>query len=114
METPVADFKSLLGLTKASRGYGQSKAEIEARAGLLAYAAEGRLPKLIALIKGFASPGPEARATHPIQTSVALAQHMSVANKITPQSEYPKHVSKQLYQTLCKYLSCRCVENEDI
>jgi hypothetical protein len=114
LKRPREDFPSLFDLTKTSRVHGQSKGEIEAEAGLLAYALEGRIPKLIALVRGFASRRHENVATQPLQASMAAPKHPGIVNKAISQNEYPKHVSEQLYRTLCKYSNCQCNEHGSI
>ncbi|KAJ9614447.1 hypothetical protein H2200_002583 [Cladophialophora chaetospira] len=111
LKTPVTDSRLLFGLIKTSRSHDHSKAAAEAQTGLLAYAAEGRLPKLTALVRGFA--GAEG-AMQPVQSFVAPVKSPSLASKLIPQNEYPRHVSKQLYQTLCRYSTCQCDENDEI
>lgn len=96
-------------LTNTTQPLDQAKSKSEARAGLLAYAADGRLPKLIALVKGFTSHHSPAGTTHSLQAAVAPSKH-SVLGKYTSQ-QYPKHVSRQLYQTVCKYSTCKCTED---
>jgi hypothetical protein len=63
LKTPREDFAPLFNLVSTSRPHKHRKSAIETEAALLAYASEGRLPKLIALVRGFASRRSEAGTT---------------------------------------------------
>lgn len=98
----VQDFTFLTQFTQESHLLGHSQSKDTVEKGLLAYAAEGRLPKLIAFVRGFAS-------SHSVQSASAQILATSArTSKLEPHVEYPKHVSQQLYQTLLKYSTCEC------
>lgn len=114
LEKPRENFLSLFDLVNQSRVHVHSKGAVEAEAGLLAYAFECRLPKLIALVRGFASRRSEAIDALPLQASGSAHKYPAIVNKPFSQNEYPKHVSKQLYQTLRKYSDCQCSQDGSI
>ncbi|KIW62542.1 hypothetical protein PV04_10710 [Phialophora macrospora] len=107
---PREDFASLFNLVSTSQP--RRRSQFKTEAALLAYGAEGRLPKLLALVRGFASRHSEAGTTQP----VADARRSALMNKAktTTLNEYPKHVGKQLYRTLCQYSTCQCAEDESL
>ena len=79
---------------------------------MLAYASHGRLPKLIVLVKGFASRRPETTVGQLDQLLGPASTQQRLAPKSPGPIEYPKHVSKQFYQVLCRHSKCLCAQRQ--
>ncbi|OAG39813.1 hypothetical protein AYO21_05878 [Fonsecaea monophora] len=102
-EEPSEDFIFLLRLSERSSSSSRVEADLEA--GLLAYASAGKLPKLIALVKGFAGHQPQSATAEDSRQSFFGRR----PGQLTMQEDYPNHVRQQLYQTLREHSRCVCV-----
>ncbi|KAK5281284.1 hypothetical protein LTR20_006844 [Exophiala xenobiotica] len=77
--------------------------------GLLAYASDKTLQKLVQLIKGFTSSLDQAGRDLVLDSSPATPR----LDRALSESEYPKHVKQQLYQTIRKYAKCNCLSDKN-
>ncbi|KAK5295589.1 hypothetical protein LTR99_009178 [Exophiala xenobiotica] len=77
--------------------------------GLVAYASGKKLHKLVQLIRGFTSSLDKAGRDLVLDSSPATYR----VGRALAESEYPKHVKQQLYQTIRKYAKCNCLSDKN-
>ncbi|KAJ9497558.1 hypothetical protein H2202_006982 [Exophiala xenobiotica] len=77
--------------------------------GLAAYASDKKLQRLVQLIRGFTSSLDNAGRDLVLDSSPATHR----LDRELAESEYPKHVKQQLYQTIRKYAKCNCLSDKN-
>lgn len=83
----------------------KSETRTQVEDGLVAYAADGRLPKLIAFVRGFGSHPSDSLAP----MNVTIGPTVQRPCKLRQHKVHAQHISQQLYKTLCRYSRCTCV-----
>ncbi|KAK5442672.1 hypothetical protein LTS15_010879 [Exophiala xenobiotica] len=77
--------------------------------GLVAYASDKKLHKLVQLIRGFTSSLDKAGRDLVLDSSPATHR----LGRALAESEYPKHVKQQLYQAIRQYAKCNCLSEKN-